>query len=104
MRDPRQASCVVLIRLIELHFKSGTRISDVKTHNFEAKIAELMHEQPWRHRSSLDPYAGVISCIPTHDRIDLFWNGWALTPPQTPTGIVDTQTAVIFCETSKPII
>ncbi|MDQ6702695.1 MAG: hypothetical protein M3Z96_06130 [Pseudomonadota bacterium] len=98
--DLSQALRVVLIRLIDLHFKSGTRMPGVKTHNFEAEIAEFMHE-PWRHRSSFDPYASVISCIPTHHSINLFWNGRALAPPQPPTGIVD-QTAVIFCETSKP--
>ena len=60
----------------------------VKIHNFEAEIAEFMHEL-WRHRSSFDPYAGVISGIPTHHSTDPFWNGRALAPPQPPTGIID---------------
>ena len=30
----------------------------VETNDFEPEIAEFMH-QPWRHRSGLDPYAGV---------------------------------------------
>jgi hypothetical protein len=31
-----------------------------------------MHE-PWRHRSSFDPYAGVIPRMATHHNADLFW-------------------------------
>jgi hypothetical protein len=65
-----------------------TRMPGVKTHNFEAAIAEFMHE-PWRHPSSFDSYAGVVSCMPTHHSIDLFWNGRALATPHPPTGIVD---------------
>jgi hypothetical protein len=53
--------------------KSGARMPGVKTHNFGAKIAEFRHE-PWRHRASFDPYAGVISCMPTHQSIDPLWN------------------------------
>ena len=86
--DLSQSLRVVLICLIDLHLKSGTRMPGVKTHNFEAEIAEFMHE-PWRHRSSFDSYAGVVSCMPTHHSIDLFWNGRALATPQPPTGIVD---------------
>ena len=86
--DLSQSLRVVLICLIDLHLKSGTRMPGVKTHNFEAEIAEFMHE-PWRHRSSFNSYAGVVSCMPTHHSIDLFWNGRALATPQPPTGIVD---------------
>jgi len=31
----------------------------IETNDFEPEIAEFMH-QPWRHRSGLDPYTGVI--------------------------------------------
>jgi hypothetical protein len=86
--DLSQALRVVLIRLIDLHFKSGTRMPGVKTHSFEAEVAEFVHE-PWRHRSSFDPYASVISCIPTHRSIDLFWNRGALTPPKSAAGVVN---------------
>jgi hypothetical protein len=99
--DLSQSLRVVLICLIDLDFKSGTRMPGVKRRNFDAEIAEFMHE-PWRHRTSFDSYAGVISCIPMHHSIDLFWNGRALATPQPPTGIVDHADGVIFCETSKP--
>jgi hypothetical protein len=86
--DLSQSLRVVLICLIDLHLKSGTRMPGVKTHNFEAEIAEFMNE-PWRHCSSFDSYAGVVSCMSTHHSIDLFRNGRALATPQPPTGIVD---------------
>ena len=63
---------LALVCLFDLHFKSGTRMPGVK--KFEAEVAEFMHE-PWRHRSSFDPYASVIFWIPTRHIIDLFWNG-----------------------------
>jgi hypothetical protein len=52
----------------------------VETKDFESEIAKPMR-QPWRHRSSLDPYADVISHMPTHYTMDLFWNCEALVPP-----------------------
>jgi hypothetical protein len=86
--DLSQALRVVLIRLVDLHLEGGARMPGIETNDFEPEIAEFMR-QPRRHRSSFDPYASVISCIPTHHSIDLFWNGRALAPPQPPTGIVD---------------
>jgi hypothetical protein len=44
------------------------------------EIAEFVH-QPWRHRSGLDPYAGVIPRMPADQNADLFWNCGALAPP-----------------------
>ena len=61
--DLSQSFRVVLICLIDLDFESGTRMAGVKTRNFEAEIAEFMHE-PWRHRTSFDSYAGVILMTP----------------------------------------
>jgi hypothetical protein len=78
--DLSQALCVVLIRLVDLHLEGGTRMPGIKTHNFEAEIAEFMHE-PWRHRSSFDSYVGVIPRIATHQSADLFWICGALAPP-----------------------
>jgi len=36
-----------------------------------ARIAEFMH-QPWRHRSGLDPYAGLVPRMPVDQNGDLF--------------------------------
>jgi hypothetical protein len=63
-----------------LPFEGGTRMSGIETNHFEPEIAEFMH-QPWRHRSGLDPYAGVISRMPADQNADLFWNCGALAPP-----------------------
>ena len=83
-----QAPRVVLIRLIDLHFKSGTRVLGLKPHNFGPRLRSscTIHGVI---ALSIDPYAGVISRIPTHHSFDLFWNGRAPAPPQPPTGIVD---------------
>jgi hypothetical protein len=54
------------------HLKSGSRMPGIETNDFESKMAEFMH-QPWRHRSSLDPYADVFSRMPTHQTADLLW-------------------------------
>src|SRR3984893_8374385 len=57
----------------------------IETNDFEPEIAEFMH-QPWRHRSGLDPYAGVIPRMPADQNGDLFWNRGALTPPKSVAG------------------
>jgi hypothetical protein len=78
--DLSQSLGVVLIRLVDLHLKGGTRMPSIETNDFEPEIAEFMH-QPWRHRSGLDPYAGVIPRMPADQNADLFWICGALAPP-----------------------
>ena len=51
----------------------------IETNDFEPEIAEFMH-QPWRHRSGLDPNAGVIPRVPAHQNADLFWELWGTGP------------------------
>jgi hypothetical protein len=60
----------------------------IETNDFEPEIAEFMH-QPWRHRSGLDPYTGVIPRMPADQNGDLFWNRGALTPPKSAAGVVN---------------
>src|ERR1700730_13269682 len=86
--DLSQSFRVVLIRLIDLHLEGGTCVPGIETNDFEPEIAEFVHE-PWRHRSGLDPYAGVIPCVPTHETADLFRNRRALAPPYSAANIVD---------------
>ncbi len=57
--DLSQSLRVVLIRLVGLHLEGGARMPGIETNDLEPEIAEFMH-QPWRHRSGLDPYTGVI--------------------------------------------
>ena len=78
--DLSQSLRVVLIRLVDLHLEGGTRMPGIETNDFEPEIAEFMH-QPWRHRSGLDPYAGVIPRMSADQNADLFWNCGALAPP-----------------------
>jgi hypothetical protein len=99
--DLSQSLRVVLIRLVDLHLEGAARMPGIETNDFEPEIAEFMH-QPWRHRSGLDPYAGLVPRMPADQNGDLFWNRGALTPPKSVAGIVETQMAVIFCETSNP--
>ena len=73
----------------------------IETNDFEPEIAEFMH-QPWRHRSGLDPYTGVIPRMPADQNGDLFWNRGALTRQSLWPALSTTQMAVIFCETSNP--
>jgi hypothetical protein len=77
--DLSQSFRVVLIRLIDLHLEGGTCVPGIETNDFEPEIAEFVHE-PWRHRSSLDPYPSVISRMPADQNADLFWNR-VLAPP-----------------------
>jgi hypothetical protein len=42
----------------------------VKARNVERSAAQLMHE-PWRHRASFDPDAGVVSSMPPNSQLDL---------------------------------
>jgi hypothetical protein len=78
--DLGQSLRIVLIRLIDLHLKGSACMPGVETNDFEPEIAEFMH-QPWRHRSGLDPYAGVIPRMPADQNADLFWICGALAPP-----------------------
>ena len=86
--DLSQSLRVVLIRLVDLHLEGAARMPGIETNDFEPEIAEFMH-QPWRHRSGLDPYAGLVPRMPTDQNGDLFWNRGALTPPKSAAGIVD---------------
>src|ERR1700730_12109218 len=86
--DLSQSLRVVLIRLVDLHLEGGARMPGIETNDFEPEIAEFMH-QPWRHRSGLDPYAGVIPRMQADQNGDLFWNRGALTPPKSAAGIDD---------------
>jgi hypothetical protein len=99
--DLSQSLGVVLIRLVDLHLEDAAPMPGIETNDFEPEIAEFMH-QPWRHRSGLDPYAGVIPRMPADQNGDLFWNRGALTPPSLRPALSTTQMAVIFCETSNP--
>ena len=45
-------------------------VPGIETNDFEREIAEFVHE-PWRHRSGLDSYAGVISRSPADQNSDL---------------------------------
>jgi hypothetical protein len=73
--DLSQSLRIVLISLVDLHLEGGACGND-----FGPEIAQFMH-QPWRHRSGLDPYAGVISRMPADQNAHLFWNRGALAPP-----------------------
>jgi hypothetical protein len=75
--DLGQSLRVVLIGFIDLHLEGSACVPGVETNDFEPEIAEFMHE-PWCHRSSLDPYASVISRMPADQNADLFWNRGAL--------------------------
>ncbi len=44
-----------------------------------------------RSSTGLDPYTGVIPCMPADQNGDLFWNRGALTPPKSVAGIVDDE-------------
>jgi hypothetical protein len=89
-----QAPRVVLIRLIDLHFKSGTRVLGLKPHNFGPRLRSSCTSHGVI-ALSIDPYAGATALIcsgtdghrPRHSR-----------RPASST----TQTAVNFCETFKP--
>ena len=83
-----QSFRAVLIRLVDLHLEGGACVPSIETNDFEPESAKFMHE-PWRHRSGLDPYAGIIRRMPAHQNADLFWICGALAPPQSPTGVVD---------------
>src|SRR5580700_4140735 len=72
-----QSLRVVLIRLVDLHLQGGTRMPGIETNDFEPEFAEFMH-QPWRHRSGLDPYAGLVPRMQADQNGDLFWNRGAL--------------------------
>jgi hypothetical protein len=81
--------------------KSGAGMPSVKTYNLGAKIAECMHE-PWRHRAvSIHKWALSLACQRTkvliRSGIDAHWPRHSRLPVSS-----TTQTAVIFCETSKP--
>jgi hypothetical protein len=60
-----------------------------------------MHE-PWRHRSGLYPYVGVVSHMPADQNADLFWICGALARHSLRPAVPTTQIAVIFRETSNP--
>jgi hypothetical protein len=90
-----------LIGFVDLHLEGGACMPGVETNDFQAKIAEFVYE-PWRHRSGLDPDAGVLPPMPTHHDADLFWNRGALAPPQFAPARSTTQMAVTLCETSSP--
>ena len=68
--DLSQSFRIVLIRLVDLHLEGGACVPSIETNDFEPEIAEFMH-QPWRHRSGLDPYAGVIPRMPADQNADL---------------------------------
>ena len=78
--DLSQSLRVVLISLVDLHLEGSSCVPGVETNNFEAEIAKFMHE-PWRHRSGLYPYAGVIPRMPADQNADLFWICGTLAPP-----------------------
>jgi len=86
--DLSQSLRVVLIRLVDLHLEGGACVPGIETNDFEPEIAQFMH-QPWRHRSGLDPYAGIVPRMPAGQNAYLFWNRGALTPPKSAAGIVD---------------
>jgi transposase len=71
-----------------LHLEGGAGVPGVETNDLKPQSAKFMHE-PWRHRASLDPNAGVISRMSAHRSGDLFRRRGALTPPQSKAGIVD---------------
>jgi hypothetical protein len=86
--DLSQSLRVILIRLVDLHLEGGACVPGIETNDFEPEIAEFMH-QPWRRRSGLDPYTGVIPRMPADQYGDLFWNRGALTPPMSAAGVVN---------------
>jgi hypothetical protein len=42
-------------------------VPGIETNDFEPEITQFVH-QPWRHRSRLDPYAGLIPSMPADQR------------------------------------
>ena len=70
--DLRQARCVVLVGFVHLHLERGTRMPGVKADDVEPSASHLMHE-PQRHGAGLDANAGVLSRMPPHHPLDLYW-------------------------------
>jgi hypothetical protein len=56
--------------------------------NHARKARDMAGCEPWRHRSSLNPNAGI-SRMPADQNADLFWDRGALAPPESPASIVD---------------
>jgi hypothetical protein len=56
-------------RHVALHLEGGTCLPGIETNDFEPGTAEFVHE-PWRHRSGLDPYAGVFPRMPVDQNAD----------------------------------
>jgi hypothetical protein len=65
-----------------------------------------MHK-PWRHRTSLEPDAGVVSGMPSHHPLYLFRIRSTLTAPNPSTGVVnnaDGRRFLRYVQTNKKMV
>src|ERR1700759_3567357 len=54
---------IVLVGLVHLPLECGTGMSRVEANDAKASLAQFMHK-PWGHRTSFNPDARIVSCMP----------------------------------------